>query len=144
MNNDIKIYNQLRKTTFSYTCEAQGILMLQAIENYLLSNNSMSHSLLRLALRPLFYTGYYNNLNDIIYLIENTLTHDDFYKIKHPNELISWLKDNSKLIETIFKELNILNDYYEEEFFDKLIELNISSDEVYRVLLEEEDINSLL
>lgn len=139
MNENLKLYKNFQQTIFSQDCKCQGLLMLQALEDYFLNDNELKHSLLRLAIRPLYYTGYVENLNDVIATIKDTS--DDFFKLKQPDNFIKWLEDNSPLVDTIFNELNILDDCYEEEFFDALKGLNLSDDEIFRIIIEEESIN---
>ncbi|MGN1411251.1 MAG: hypothetical protein ACI4WH_01910 [Oscillospiraceae bacterium] len=139
MNENLKLYRKFQQTIFSQDCKCQGLLMLQALEDYLLNDNDLKHSLLRLAIRPLYYTGYVENLNDVITTIKDTS--DEFFKLKQSNKFIDWLKDNSSLVDTIFKELNILDDCYEEEVFDALKGLNLSDDEIFRIFTEEQSID---
>lgn len=81
------------------------------------------------------YTGY-TNLEGVISTLRDT-------------DLISWLENNSNLADTIFKELSIINDYYEkydyqnsvkfmkDKTFNSLKELNLSNEEISRIFLEE-------
>lgn len=143
MYNGEKAYYELRKTNFSYTCHIQGEYMFRAIERHILVNDSMSHSLLRLAIRPLYYI-YFRTLDDIIVLIKESDV------IQKPKELIIWLKRHCKMIDTIFKELDIMDNYYTQYNFETslefmkskvvepLKELNLTDSEIIRVLLEED------
>lgn len=143
MYNGEKAYYELRKTNFSYTCYIQGEYMFRAIERHILVNDSMSHSLLRLAIRPLYYI-YFRTLDDIIVLIKESDV------IQKPKELIVWLKRHRKMIDTIFKELDIMDNYYTQYNFETslefmkskvvepLKELNLTDSEIIRVLLEED------
>lgn len=107
MDNDSIIYEQLRNAKVSQSCEGQARGMLAACEEYLLSDFSYKHSVLRLIIRPLFYIGF-ETVNDVLEFIK-----DEADNVKHPVELYDYAEQNSEMISAIINELKFCCGFYD-------------------------------
>lgn len=107
MDNDAMIYEQLRDAKISQSCEGQACAMLAACEEYLLSDFSYKHSVLRLLIRPLFYIDL-ETVNDVLEFIQNRAD-----SISRPFELCSYMEQNSEMISAVINELEFCCNFYD-------------------------------
>lgn len=127
---DNSIYFELSKKLLSYNCERQGELFLKEAEKYLPGDFTLKHSLIRLAVRPLYYAG---------------LEEDDFYLwLKGRSLYQDFWENNSEQVGIVFKELELCEKYYgsdynRKRFFNDFRKLGIEDDEIERIYNEETD-----
>ena len=107
---DVIVYEQLRDTTFSQGCEGQAVGMLHACKDYLLSEFSLKHSLLRLALRALFYMGV-ERTDEVLSFIREYAE-----KFKDSEKLCEFVEDNEAMVSVIVDELMLCCDFYDTEY----------------------------
>lgn len=125
---DNSIYLELSKRLLSYNCERQGELFLQEAEKYLSDDFTLKHSLIRLAVRPLYYAGF---------------AEDDFFLwLKGRSKCDNFWGNNYGQICAVFKELKLCEKYYGSDydrtsFFDDFRKLGIEDDEIERIYSEE-------
>lgn len=125
---DNSVYLRLSRLVLSYNCERQGELFLKEAEKYLHDDFSLKHSVIRLAVRPLFYAGY---------------GEEEFYLwLKGRTASESFWENNRQLVGCAFKELELCGKYYGSdhdrgEFFADFRRLGLNDDEIERIYHEE-------
>lgn len=128
-----EIYSELAALRLSHSCDCQAVLFLPKIEEYLLSDFSMKHSLIRLLARPLYYMGF---------------DADCFFEWLNENfggktELIRFFHEQRDMVAKVFEELDLCVKYYDtgydnrEAFVEDFKKLGISHDEILRIYGEE-------
>ena len=104
------LYQKMLKMKPSQNCEYAGILYCEAIAKICPKRPAVAPSILRVAIRPIFYLGY-SDPDEILlwleYKLDNTKTIKDF---------LSWLKNEKTLLETCLEELKICCDFYDLKY----------------------------
>ena len=103
-SDDIAEYNRVRMAQVNQNCESAAIDYFNLIAQLCYTRTNIMHSLMRIAIRPIFYLGITDVENVIMY-------------IKHINtgkaDFLQWLETYTDDIENIVRELTICCFFYD-------------------------------
>ncbi|MCL2360116.1 MAG: hypothetical protein FWC74_10275 [Candidatus Bathyarchaeota archaeon] len=125
-----KTYHRVRLAPVSGNCEFAAADYFRLIAPLCPAKEDIAHSLLRLAMRPVFYLPIadFENLLEIIMYIN-----------KDRPSFLKWLNENRDMIDLIFKELTICLFFYDLRYDDekKIVILDHKVDEEMAYLFVE-------
>ena len=127
INSNEKIYHHVRSATVSYNCEQAAKDYFEMIAPLCHDKEDIAHSLLRLAIRPVFYLGITDS--------DGMFSYIEFIN-KNKHSFLGWLSSNKDIVMLIIKELTICCFFYSLKYDDekKIVKLD------HKVSREMEDV----
>lgn len=104
------LYKEIARLIPSQNCEYAGILYCEIIAKIYHKRPDIVHSILRVAVRPIFYLGY-SDSDTIILWLEYKLD-----KTKIIQKFLAWLRKEENLLKTCLEELKICSDFYDLKY----------------------------
>jgi hypothetical protein len=106
-NSDEDLYHNVRLSQVSSNCEFAAIDYFKIVSSLCPSKPEIAHSIMRIAIRPLFYLG-------ICEPRQMTMVIEKINKGR--KKFLKWLEENANIIEIIIKELTICCFFYDMNY----------------------------